>query len=84
MPRYFFDIDDAGSGPDTVGTELKDLTEAKCEGVKMAGRIICDQASQFWDRAEWNMTVSDETRLTMFTLHVVGIESAAASKPPRP
>jgi hypothetical protein len=82
VPRYFFDIDDAV--PDTEGTEIKDLTEAKCEAVKMAGRIICDQAADFWDRAEWNMTVSDETRLTMFTLHVVGVQAAAASGPRKP
>jgi hypothetical protein len=81
MPRYFFDVDDGDATPDRDGSDLCGLTEAKCEAVKMAGRIICDQAAGFWDRAEWTMTVSDETRLTLFTLHVVGIESAAGSKP---
>jgi hypothetical protein len=82
VPRYFFNID--GAAPDTEGTEIKDLAEAKCEGVRMAGRIICDQAGDFWDRAEWNMTVSDATRLALFTLHVVGVEAAAAPRLRKP
>ncbi len=82
MPRYFFDMDDAV--PDSEGTEIKDLAEAKCEAVRMAGRIICDQAADFWERAEWNMTVSDEKKLTLFTLHIVGVESAAVFKPRTP
>jgi hypothetical protein len=82
VPKYFFNMDNAV--PDLQGTEIKDLAEAKCEAVRMAGRIICDQAGDFWDRADWNMTVSDETRLTLFALHFVGVEAAAGAKPRRP
>jgi hypothetical protein len=74
MPRYYFDIDD-GSTPD--GIVLKNIAEAKCEAVKLAGHVICEAAGEFWDRAEWNLTVTGEDGLTLFTLHLIGVESAA-------
>jgi hypothetical protein len=75
VPRFYFDIDDGHSAPDPEGHELDDVTIAKCEAIKMAGRIICDSAEEFWDRAEWSMTVTNEARLTLFTLHIVGVEA---------
>jgi hypothetical protein len=74
MPLYHFSIND-GSSPDPSGTELESLAVAKCEAVKMAGNIICEAAAAFWDRAEWNMTVTNHDRLTLFTLHFLGIDA---------
>ena len=77
MPRYYFHIDNGQSFPDEDGTELANLTVAKCEAIKMAGAMICDAAGKFWDSAEWTMTATDERRLTLFTLQIVGTESPA-------
>lgn len=74
MPRFYFDID---SQPDLEGSELTDLAQAKCEAVKLAGRIICDEADRFWDRAEWTLTVSDQARLVLFQLDIVGTDAPA-------
>ena len=74
MPRFYFDID---SQPDLEGSELTDLAQAKCEAVKLAGRIICDEADRFWDSAEWTLTVSNEARLTLFKLHIIGTDAPA-------
>ena len=76
MPRYFFNIDDGG-GPDTEGHELRNVAEAKCEAVKLAGRVICDDADRFWDTGDWNMTVTNEDKLTLFSLTFFGTEGAA-------
>ena len=85
MPKYHFHIDDGGSAPDREGVELENLAVAKCEAIRMAGRIICDAAASFWDRAEWTMTVTDDTGLTMFTLQIVGTEAPACQiSAPRP
>ena len=79
MPMHFFHVEDGTSTPDSDGVELKDVAEAKCAAVKMAGRIICDAASDFWNRAEWKMTVADHTGLTLCTLNFVGTEAPATS-----
>jgi hypothetical protein len=77
MPRYFFHIEDGLAIHDDEGAELKDLAVAKCEAVKLAGQMICDAAGSFWNKEEWKMTVSDETGLTLFCLHFLGIEAPA-------
>jgi hypothetical protein len=59
------------------GAELKNLVAAKCEAVKLAGRLICDAGDTFWDRAEWQLTVTDQVGLTLFDLNFHGWESAA-------
>jgi hypothetical protein len=79
MPRYFFHIEDGSTVRDEEGTELEDMAVAKCEAVKLAGQMICDSASSFWDKEEWKLTATDERGLTLFCLHVVGIEAPAAA-----
>lgn len=80
MPRYFFNIDDGRSARDIDGIELKDLATAKCEGVKLAGRLICDDAGRFWDRREWGLTVTDSAGLILFSLAFLGTEAPAAAR----
>jgi hypothetical protein len=77
LPLYFFNVDDGDSDLDSEGTELKNLAVAKCEAVKLAGRIICDAGDTFWDRAEWRLTVTDEKGLSLFELYILGTESPA-------
>jgi len=84
MPEFFFHIQDGTSTPDLDGVELKDISDAKCEAVKMAGRIICDASKEFWDRAEWQMTVTDDSGLTLFILDFVGTEAPASLTRVRP
>jgi hypothetical protein len=40
--------------------------------------MICDEADQFWDKAEWNMTVTDDRGLTLFQIHILGTEAPAS------
>ncbi len=81
MPRYHFNFDDDA---DIDGHELASLADAKCEAIKTFSGMICDQAKTFWDDAEWTMTVTDEHGLTLFQLHIVGMESAATIHSARP
>jgi hypothetical protein len=68
---------------DEEGHELSSLAVAKCEAIKLAAGIICEQAGEFWDKAEWSMTVTDENDLTLFQLQVIGTESPAIRVPYR-
>ena len=78
MPRYFFHIADGAAKRDAEGSELKDLATAKCEAVKLAGQSICESADRFWENEEWRLTATDEAGLTLFCLHIVGIDAPAA------
>jgi hypothetical protein len=78
MPRYFFHIDDGIAMHDEEGAELEDVAVAKCEAVKLAGQMICESSSTFWDRQEWKLTATDEGGLTLFCLHLLGVEAPAS------
>ena len=79
MTRYFFNVEDSVGSPDDEGTELEGLATAKCEAVKLAGRVIIDAARSFWEKGDWKMTVTDESGLLLFSLLFVGVEAAAIS-----
>ena len=72
MPRFYFNTEDQR---DREGTELESLAIAKCQAITLAGRLICEAADTFWDKAEWSLTVTNETGLTLFQLSITGTEA---------
>ena len=74
MLTFIFRID---GRPDEQEVHLPDIATAKCEAVRYAGQLICDEAEQFWDAAEFSMTVMDERRLVLFSLTMLGQEAPA-------
>lgn len=70
-----------GGLPDEEGVELASVAAAKCEAVKLAGKLICDRATEFWDTARLLMTVTDDRGLSLFTLDFVGMESPSLQTP---
>ena len=77
MPRYFFDVDDAGSFKDRDGIELPDLAAAREEAVKHFGEVLLDHAGDFTGCKEWQLTVSDHRGLTLLMFSFFMGESAA-------
>ena len=73
MQRFVIQVDD---GPDKA-IEAGSLAQAKCEAVRYAGQLICDQADRFWDTADLSMTVTDENGLVLFTLQFLGTDAPA-------
>ena len=80
MPRYFFHVDDGIPVRDDEGTELEDLAVAQCEAVKLAGQMICDSAGTFWNSQEWTLTATNESGLTLFCLHLLGVEAPSSMR----
>ena len=78
VPRFYFHVD---GPPDELGVDLPDLATAKCEAVRYAGRLLCDQASEFWDSGDFHMTVTDDQSLTLFTLEFHAFEAPAIGTP---
>ena len=79
MMRYFFHTDDGRSFFDDEGLALPSLRTAKIEAARLFGELVRDQPEEFWSTGELTLTVTDETRLVLFTLEVTANESAAAS-----
>lgn len=73
MPKFVFKAGNVE--PETFS--FPDLATAKCEAMRYAGRLICAQAETFWEHGNFEMTVTDEKNLTLFTLIMAGTESAA-------
>ena len=80
MPRYFFHVEDHNRFPDEDGTVLADLAEARVEAVLVAGAMLREHASEFWNTGEWRVVVTDAKQLILFTLR---FEAVAAPIPPR-
>lgn len=57
--------------------DFPSVHEAKCEAVKYAGQLLADSAEHFWDRADFELSVTDEKGLILFSMRVVGIEAPA-------
>ena len=55
--------------------DLPSLAVAKCEAVRYAGRLICEQANSFWDKGDFTMSVTDETGLILFSLVLSGVDA---------
>ena len=74
MSRYFFHMNH-GVGFDPEGTELPDVAAAQTTAMKLVGQCLIDHAETFWDDPECTLTVTDEKKLTLFTVTVLGTRS---------
>jgi hypothetical protein len=77
MPRYFFDVADGEYCPDSEGTELPGLEEARVCAVRLAGQMLTDHPAKFWAGQEWTIEVKDDWGLVLFVLHFTATESPA-------
>ncbi len=79
MARYFFHTNHPAelTVQDDEGLEFASVHEAKCAAVKYAGQLLADVAEKFWDKADFDLTVTDENGLILFSMRVVGIEAPA-------
>ncbi|SHK49857.1 hypothetical protein SAMN02745194_05041 [Roseomonas rosea] len=82
MARYFFHTRDGRTPPDAEGSELPSLEAARVEAVRMSGELLKWHAETFWKEGEWSLEVTDDTGLTLFTLHFVAITAPAIRKRP--
>ena len=72
MPRFYFRVE---GPPGDLGMDLPSVADAKCEAVRYAGRLICEQANSFWDKGDFTMSVTDEKGLILFSLALSGVDA---------
>jgi hypothetical protein len=79
MARYFFHTNHPAETDvqDDEGWDFPTIGRAKCEAVAYAGRLLCDAAEHFWDSGDFELTVTDERGLILFSMRVVGTEAPA-------
>ena len=79
MPRFYFHSNhpDERNVQDDEGMEFASVDDAKCQAVAYAGRLLCDAAEHFWDSGDFELTVTDDQGLILFTMRVVGTEAPA-------
>lgn len=80
MPRFYVRVEGT---PDDLGMDLPSLAAAKCAAVRYAGRLICEQANNFWDKGDFAMSVTDETGLILFSLVLTGVDAPAIRVDPQ-
>lgn len=79
MPRYHFNIEDGYAEPDPDGLDLPDLGAARVEAARTFGELLRDKSESFWMSEDWRMEVTDSAGLTLFCLHLVGVDAPVVS-----
>lgn len=68
MPVFHFNIHDGEILPDPTGHELPDIASAKRQAIGMSGQMIRELGEEFWKGEEWQLEVTDDRGLVLFTL----------------
>jgi hypothetical protein len=79
VARFFFHTNNRAerSVQDDVGMDFPSVHEAKCAAVKYAAQLLSDSTEHFWDSADFELTITDQKGLILFSMRVVGIEAPA-------
>ena len=76
--RYFFNISDGDSRSFPQCVDLSSIQDARREAEKMACAAICESSDRFWHTREWQLTVTDEGGLSLFSLLILAADAPAA------
>ena len=77
MPRFFFHTEDGERLNDAEGSELPDIQAAKDTAVQILAETLRGNSRLFWETESFRVTVTDEDRLTLFSLQVSATMAAA-------
>jgi hypothetical protein len=77
--RFFFNLAGAVYDPDNEGLELASLSAARTMAVQAAAELIRDRPDIVWGGEEARVEVTDDNQLLLFTVIVLGVDSAAAA-----
>ena len=78
MPGYLFNIIDNSRTAAPVRVDVSDLATARREALRTACLSINENSDRFWSDGDWEMIVTDDRGLMLFSLHMHAAESPAA------
>jgi hypothetical protein len=73
---YFFNLAGAVYDPDVQGVELSTLSEARVLAAQHAAEVLRDRPTVVWGGEELRVEVTDARQMVLFTLIVLGVDSA--------
>lgn len=77
MPNYYFQLPGQLLS-EREGFDLPSLEEARRVAVRTACAMISQSVDEFWASREWQMSVTDDDGLVLFTLTFFATDAAAA------
>ena len=77
--RYFFNQVNGELKLDDEGTEFSTIYEARLEAVRYAGEVMRDHPTLVWTGQDFRIEVTDDDKIVMFTVIVVGVDSPAGA-----
>ena len=77
--RYFFNTKNGEKHTDEDGTELPSHGAARAEAVRYAGAIMSSEPEALWATEELTVNVTDDRGLILFSVVVLGMDSAATA-----
>jgi hypothetical protein len=80
MPRYFFHVEEGDPVRDQDGTEFADQLEARKGAVIFLADLVRWNPKRFWIAESLRVTVTDESRLTLYILDLSAIASSAVRR----
>ena len=61
----------------TEGSELPDSTAVRIEAAKRIGQLLHDHAGLIWVDQDWQLDVTDEAGLILYSIQVSALRTAA-------
>lgn len=77
MPFYNFEVRTPSHVMVTQGTELPDSTAARIEAAQRIGMLLTAHAGQIWVDQDWQIDVTDDSGLILWTIQVSALRTAA-------
>ena len=77
LARYFFNISDGETRSFPQCIDLSSIQDARREAEKMACAAISENSDIFWRTREWQLTVTDERGLNLFSLLILAADAPA-------
>lgn len=77
--RYFFNQVDGEIKLDDDGIEFDSINEARLEAVRYAGEVLRYHPTLVWTGQDFRIEVTDEAKLVLFTVIVVGVDAPAGA-----
>ncbi len=68
--KYFFEVHDGQAYTDDEGTDLPSLQQARVEAIRVLADFLSEKPEKFWRAPGFALTVQNDRRATLFTLHL--------------
>lgn len=78
VSRYLFSIIDGRRQSYPISVDAPDLAAVRIQALRTACELVNDDPDTFWRAKEWQMLVTDECGLILFTLNLHVSEAPAS------